>query len=236
MDLIYDCEIVNAIAGPKDRVHGITYCDGWDDKANMGISVICAYSYLFEEYTVWFGSDLMDFIAYMNLHTRLIGFNHIKFDNELLMAVSRSYGLDSDLVHKSIANLYHFDILREAYIAYEIDAYPVIFTKLHKGFKLDNFSLSNFRARKTGDGALAPVLWQQGKKSEVVNYCLNDVKLTKRLYDRILNDGFLLHPVDMEAVIRFNPVRMNLWEGARNPTSDLVRGKLTPEGFIAKTW
>ena len=52
------------------------------------------------------------------------------------------------------------------------------------GYNLNNLALKNLGVGKTGTGALAPQLWQDGKKKEVIHYCLNDVRLLKLLYFR----------------------------------------------------
>lgn len=42
--LIYDCEIVNCIPDRNGyQKPGFTYCKGWNDHANMGISLIGAW-------------------------------------------------------------------------------------------------------------------------------------------------------------------------------------------------
>ena len=48
---------------------------------------------------------------------------------------------------------------------------------------------------KTGTGANAAILWQRGKYQEVIDYCLNDVKLTLDLLKNIqANDGWINNP------------------------------------------
>jgi hypothetical protein len=34
---------------------------------------------------------------------------------------------------------------------------------------------------KTGEGAIAPVLWQRGERQEVIDHCMNDVVITKAM-------------------------------------------------------
>ena len=49
--VVYDIEIQKGILGKKEKpVPGIEYCNGWNDHANMGISVICAYDYEEDRY------------------------------------------------------------------------------------------------------------------------------------------------------------------------------------------
>ena len=48
--------------------------------------------------------------------------------------------------------------------------------------------------KKTGYGGNAPVLWQQGKIGQVIDYCLNDVYLTTLLYFKIMSQGYIINP------------------------------------------
>ena len=49
---------------------------------------------------------------------------------------------------------------------------------------------------KTGESAMAPVLWQDGKIGELINYCLDDVFATKKLVDSVLFQAGLWSPED----------------------------------------
>lgn len=51
---------------------------------------------------------------------------------------------------------------------------------------LDALCLANGLGQKTGHGAEAPRLWQQGRYAEVINYCQQDIVLTKALFELIL--------------------------------------------------
>ena len=50
--LVYDIETTKAVPDRAPNVAGIEYCGGWEDHANMGISVICAYDYTTDRYRV----------------------------------------------------------------------------------------------------------------------------------------------------------------------------------------
>ena len=61
------------------------------------------------------------------------------------------------------------------------------------GYNLQNLAQKNLGVGKTGSGELAPKLWQDDKKQEVIDYCLNEVRLLKQLYFRFIN-GLLRDP------------------------------------------
>lgn len=171
--LIYDIEIVRAIPGPPDtfeRAPDIEYCEGWDDMANMGISVICAYDYVDERYRVFLEDNFREF-ELLAMQRPVVGFNSIKFDDQ----VCQAHGLKVDT---------HYDVLVEIWRAAGLEPHFVN-DEDHRAFTLDALSQINFNVGKVGHGALAPVLWQRGKRGQVIDYCLHDVYLTKMLVDRI---------------------------------------------------
>ncbi len=183
---IYDIEIKNGIApsSPAAQKSGIVYCDGWEDYQNMGITVIGAYCYQTDTYRTFGEKELPEFQKFADSHDVAVGFNNIRFDNSVLKAnnvvipVSKSY-----------------DILAEIYSA---------LGSFQKGCSLDNVIKANFsnNAGKTGSGADAPVLWQTGFYTRVIDYCLNDVRLTKMLLDKILRFGCINNPVRPGEILR----------------------------------
>lgn len=194
--LIYDIEIEKGIrpSDPTKIIEGIQYCDGWRDFANMGISVICGYSYIDESYKVWLGDDLGSFKLALENHTHIVGFNNANFDDQLLKH------LGIDLVDNY--GLISFDLLRATWKCLGLGVDRDSFKKeTHGGLGLENFAQLNLGLGKTGTGESAPVLWQQGHKSRVINYCLNDVKLTKLLFDKVIKDGYLLNPKDRQVAL-----------------------------------
>lgn len=184
--IIYDIEIVKAIPDrKKPNIEGIEYCEGWNDHASMGISVIGCYHVLTDRYRVFCQDNFEDFAELVRTRDVLVSFNGIGFDNKVL-------------AHHMSASLFPeakcYDILRELWVADGLApefAYPS-----HIGYGLDDVAYANFGLQKTGNGAMAPVDWQQGKIGQVIDYCLNDIKLTKRCLDRVRQGGGLRSPKD----------------------------------------
>jgi len=181
--IVYDAEIKKAILQRGEKpVPGIEYCAGWGDHAGMGISVVCAYSYADKRFHVF--TDVSGFSGFQSLIDStdlVVGFNSITFDDPLCSA-------------NGIRIKTGYDILREVYRAKGLDPFPQKYTKAYKGVSLNALADANGFGCKNGIGALAPVLWQQGKIREVVDYCRYDVKLTKSLMDKILNLEPLIDP------------------------------------------
>lgn len=188
--LVYDIEIVKAIQMRGERRDtDIDYCKGWDDKANMGVSCIGVYDYPTDQYRVFCADNLDDFRALIAQRNVFVGFNNISFDNGVLV--------HHDVV---IPDGRCYDILRELWRAADLGVDS--FTRAHGGFGLDPTCAANFGEHKTGDGgALAPANWQRARYGSVIDYCLHDVWLTKKLFDRILACGILAHPKGGDALV-----------------------------------
>ena len=185
--LLYDIEIKKAIKDRRDpRIEGIEYCEGWDDFDNMGISTLCAYDYSEKRYRVFCDDNLEEAKRLFKERKTIIGFNSIKFDNSLVV---RAF---PDLT-KEYLDEKSYDILQEIWVAAGLSRkfhYPS-----HMGYGLDAMIKANdLAAGKTGNGAMAPILYQQGKYAKVIDYCLADVWLTKMLFEKIMYGGVLIDP------------------------------------------
>lgn len=168
--LVYDCEIVNAIPFTgRIPEKGITYCRGWQDYEGMGISVICAYLWDVG-YRVFLADNLGAFKELaQDPETLVIGFNNRTFDDRLL----RAHGIE-------IPPERSWDLLRAVRAARGANPDGVGGTTQHA------LCQANFLAGKTGSGADVPLLWQTGKRGQVIDYCLNDTLQLKKLIELVL--------------------------------------------------
>ena len=198
--LIYDCEIINAIPDPKRlKSPKVTYCEGWEDHKNMGISVI-GCNYMDEHQDILIPvlnkpfegkTDLVKDLAYQEMDNFqdsldnidvLVGFNNHHFDDKLLAA-------NDFVIPDKVIN---YDILAEVW---EAAGLPRTFEYPRSiGFSLDAICAANGIQRKTGSGANAALLWQNGKHQKVVDYCMNDIMMTTFLFTLIQNQGFIKDP------------------------------------------
>ena len=170
-----DVEIASAI--PDYKKEGfyfrpdIRYCKSWGDHGGMGIAVIAVARPDGSDVRVFTGErglripergyyDLLDFSRFLKEEVRLlVTYNGRMFDGKVLAAGG---------FH--IPNGKHLDLL------YEIK--QAIKQAAPKGYKLEDVSLRCGGPGKTGKGEDAPILWQCGRKDEVIDYCRNDIKMT----------------------------------------------------------
>lgn len=186
--LIYDIEIEKGILNKgEEPAAGYQYCAGWHDHANMGISVIGAYDYAEDRYRVFCKDNMHEFVEALEKAERIAGFNNIAFDNAVIAAC---WGPLVKLPEGWQAKSYDLlcEIWRSAGLA------PVFDYRTHNGYGLDAVCLTNFGTKKTGHGAKAPIYWQRGAIGNVIDYCLNDVRLTKQLFDHVVASNVLICP------------------------------------------
>jgi len=182
--LVYHVEILRAIP-PKDspRLETIEYCDGWHDFAGMGISVIGFFDSAYPAtYQIALGFDtdaLNDFEALASERV-VIGFNSRGFHDKVMGA--HGYSIHSD-----------FDLLHEVRLA---SGQPPTYERgvTRAGYSLDALAWSNLDEGKISKGDVAPIDWQQGRKSKVINYVLHDIYLTHELLTLWMARGFLNDP------------------------------------------
>ena len=72
-----------------------------------------------------------------------------------------------------------------------LDLLKEIKNSLGRRIKLDIIAEATLGRNKTGHGLEGIVWWKNGEKQKVIDYCLEDVKITKDLYEYALKNGIL---------------------------------------------
>ena len=177
--LVYDIEIIKAIPPRGGELEeGVEYCAGWDDHANMGVACIGAYDFETDRTRVFLADNIAEFEALAG-ERPVAGFNSIKFDDQ----VCRACGIEVRT---------GYDLLVELWAAAGLG--PTFRPATHVGYGLDATAQANGLPGKTGHGALAPVQWQRGECGKVIDYCLEDVRLTVQLIREVDERGSLECP------------------------------------------
>lgn len=157
---------------------------GGRDPQKLHISIVGAYSYLENQYISFTETELPLFWRRLEQCDLLVGFNNHGFDDLVCAAY-----------FPEITKLASFDLLEE------------ISRSLGFRVKLDNLAQATLGIGKSGDGLKAIKLFKEGKIEELRNYCLDDVKITKELYEYGKEHGRLLY-TDLqgvkEALVNFN--------------------------------
>lgn len=126
-------------------------------------SFVGVYSYKQNKYLSFFESDFPALRTLLAEPALLVGFSSNMFDLPIL---SRALNLVFDK-HPRV------DLCEELEI------------RTGRRVGLNTLALINLGRGKTGHGTDAPSLYKEGRFEELKTYCLNDVELTKELYDLV---------------------------------------------------
>ncbi|MDO8518297.1 MAG: ribonuclease H-like domain-containing protein [bacterium] len=134
---------------------------GNGDFSNLEVTVVGVHDSQTNEYSSYLKEELHKLWPLLEQADILVGYNSEHFDTPIL---NRYYAGDLTKI-KSI------DLLKE------------IKNVLGRRLKLDNVAQATLGVGKSGDGLEAMRWWKQGEIEKVRAYCLDDVKITKGLYD-----------------------------------------------------
>lgn len=143
---------------------------GWKDYDKMGISVGCVYSFRDSKYAVFMDDNLEDMVYYLNSHTMITGFNIEGFDIPLIEG-STDVKLKPRLI---------YDMLKYSKLGVQNSG-----RKVSNGLKLDEHLKGTLGIEKSGDGANAPILYQEKQIGRLVSYCIHDVQVERALFEHI---------------------------------------------------
>lgn len=140
---------------------------GGSDPANLDISVAGFYDSGTEVYSAFSVDELHKAWPIIERADALVGYNSNHFDIPLL---NKYY--PGDLT--SIKSIDILESIRES---------------LGRRLRLDSVAQATVGAKKSADGLMAVRWWREGKVEEVKKYCLQDVKVTKKVFDYALEHG-----------------------------------------------
>ncbi len=134
---------------------------GNGDFSNLEITVVGMHDSETNEYSSFLKEELPKLWPLLERADVLVGYNSEHFDIPIL---NRYYAGDLSKI-KSV------DLLKE------------IKNVLGRRLKLDTVAQATLGRGKSGDGLEAQVWWKNGDIEKVRAYCLDDVKITKELYE-----------------------------------------------------
>ncbi|MBM3281221.1 MAG: helicase [Candidatus Harrisonbacteria bacterium] len=135
-------------------------------------SFVGVYSYQQDKYLSFFEEDFPQLGPIFQNAGMVIGFATKRFD----LPVMRKY--------------FNFNIMA----LNNLDLLEVIEAAYGSRIGLDILAQTNLGVGKTGHGLDAIRYWEEGKLKELQEYCLQDVKVTKMLYDFIKKNGYVAIP------------------------------------------
>jgi hypothetical protein len=142
---------------------------GSNDPAALSLSLVGVYDYATDTYSSYLENELGKLWPLIEKADLLIGYNSDHFDIPLL---NKYYPGD-------LTKIKSLDLLKE------------IRNSFGRRVKLDSVALGTFNKGKIGHGLDAITWWKSGEIEKIRKYCLEDVKITKELYEYALENKVL---------------------------------------------
>ena len=139
----------------------------FDDPSKLGVSVAGIYEYGSSQKKIFTEKELHTLFPILENASYIIGYNIRGFDLPVLQGY---YPGDID-------GFSQFDILED------------IREKIGRRIALNDVIYGTFGEKKSGHGLMAIDYYREGKWDELKKYCLDDVMLTKKLFDFGLEKG-----------------------------------------------
>lgn len=128
----------------------------------LGLSLAVVWSYQREEFTTYLEENAGALIDRLAAASLVVGFNHERFDLEVLRPYADGRPIDS---------IRTFDLL------------PDLERRLGHRVSLESCCRATFGTSKAGDGLRAIEWYRAGRMAELEHYCREDVRLTRDLFD-----------------------------------------------------
>ncbi len=142
---------------------------GSTESTALDISVVCIHDSLTNEYSSYLQEDFPKLWPIIEQADMLITFNGDHFDIPLL---NKYYSGD-------LTKIKSLDLLVE------------IKKSLGRRIKLDTIAEATLGIKKSGHGLEAVTWWKEGQIDKIIKYCIDDVKITKDIYDYAIKNGKL---------------------------------------------
>ncbi|MEK7507852.1 MAG: ribonuclease H-like domain-containing protein, partial [Patescibacteria group bacterium] len=151
---------------------------GRDNFTALRISVVGVYSYAHDKYFCFSETEIPEAAELFRVATRLVGFSINRYDVPVLNTYFQKLGPLS-------INLWNKD---------RVDLLEEIEALTGERISLSRLAEANGGKPKDHHGSEAISLYREGRIEELKAYCLNDVKITKDVYDIYKKEGSLLVP------------------------------------------
>lgn len=191
--LVYDLEIAKEII----EVQG-----GWNNPYGMGLGSAVVYSYEKDRYYFFLhDKDKLNLTKLLN-GNKIITFNGVSFDSKVVLGNKRriQFGnfLSINILGTNVSwkefDLFLFMKASTFKLKTCLEAYNCLKFPKKGILKLDNVAEKTLgvNQKKSGSGAMAPVLYKNKNYSELLEYNLQDVRITKKVYDFLNTNKYIL--------------------------------------------
>lgn len=148
-----------------------TFIDGSFDPSKLDLSIICIHDSKTDEFLSFTQEELPRLWPILEKADMLVGYNSDHFDIPLL----------DKYYPGELARIRSLDLMKE------------IKNVLGRRLKLDNIAQATLGRPKSADGLQAVRWWKEGKVDLVRQYCIEDVRITKEIYEYARKNKKLLY-------------------------------------------
>ncbi len=141
---------------------------GWEHIDKLGVSVACAYDSKTDQFLTFRENELKKLFDLFEQRL-VVGYNIRGFDLPALVP----YGLKPQ----------HLDVFD---IMYDLEA-----VTRQRYLKLEYVAKGTLGTGKSADGLLAVEWWKSGQIDKIIEYCLQDVKVTRDVFQYGRQNGFV---------------------------------------------
>ncbi|MBN1585572.1 ribonuclease H-like domain-containing protein [Candidatus Uhrbacteria bacterium] len=139
------------------------------DPSLLKVSMVCLYSYAEDRYHSFLESELSRLWPFLERADRVIGYNLFGFD------------------YKVLNSYYPGDLTKLPTLDLMVEIEKTVGRRL----KLDDVAHGSLGTGKSGNGLMAIEYFRRGEIDRLRDYCMQDVKVTKEVYEFGRTGGFV---------------------------------------------
>lgn len=159
----------NIIYFDLETMRGADEVGGWSFIKKMGMACGVCYESATKKYHIFEEHQVADLINLLRSADLIVGFNHVRFDYEVL----RGY------------NTFDFNKLPSFDMLIDLN------DRLGHRVKLDSVAKSTLGVSKSADGLQSLQWFKEGKMDLIKEYCQQDVKVTKDVFEFGIKNKFV---------------------------------------------
>ncbi|MDH4225354.1 MAG: ribonuclease H-like domain-containing protein [Deltaproteobacteria bacterium] len=153
---------------------------GWGHIDEMGMSVGVLWDSRDQKFHVYLEHQIRQLISHLKQGDLIVGFNHVEFDHRVLSGCEPA-GEARQRLYLELVSLNNFDMLTE------------VKKILGHRLKLDSIARPTLQAGKSADGLQALQWYKEGKMDLIIEYCKQDVEVTRQIHEFALKQGHLFY-------------------------------------------
>lgn len=146
---------------------------GWSNIMDMGMAVGVLHDTSDGDFHVYLEHQVPALIAHLKKADLIVGFNHVEFDLRVLAGHQPTQDLRHQL-YMELRALNHMDMLLE------------LKKVLGHRLKLESLARTTLGVGKSADGLQSLQWYKEGRMDLIIEYCKQDVDVTRRLFEHAL--------------------------------------------------